>query len=154
MEGKSSPVELKVFRHVWKLLFRKNACSKEFIWARRKNNPPENKSTGTTSLTVTSCSRNPCSCTLLKPLDNKQCSSFTRLCTPTDGRHWLRNQHPICASLQFLYLFLLHASVVEQLQAGGRDRHMAKVVPDSESQDWARNHNVQNNQVPAFSCAL
>lgn len=40
------------------------------------------------------------------------------------------------------------------LHSGGRDRHMAKVVPDSESQDWARNHNVKNNQFPAFSCAF
>lgn len=103
MGGKSCLVELKVFRHVWKLLFRKNACSKEFIWASQKNNPLENKSTGTTSLTVTSCLRNSCSCTLLKPLDNKQCSSFTRLCIPTDGGHWLRNQYHICATIQFLY---------------------------------------------------
>lgn len=62
----------------------------------------------------------------------------------------------LATTLTFVPLseILLHTSVAEQLQSGGAARQMAKVVPDSESQDWAANHNVENNQFPAFSCAL
>lgn len=78
-------------------------AGKAFGWASQKTNSMENKSTDTTQLTVTSGSRNPCGCILLRLPDNTAPVSLGCISQWMQDVKWLQKLDHTWAVTPFLH---------------------------------------------------